>query len=241
MRKSGNMPKIKDIKGHKFNMLEVIEYDHSTRVGTYWKCKCDCGNSVIVQRNHLISGHTKSCGCLNQKKRHERTKQNNYDLSGEFGIGYTTNTNAEFYFDLEDYDKIKKYCWMERVGERQGYIVSSGIQQLSMHRYLINASEKIETIDHINHNVKDNRKSNLREATYSQNNRNRGTFSNNTIGERGIYQYDNGTYRASIVKDGHEYAKTSKNLDVVKIWRRNKERELYGEWSYDESRGDTNV
>lgn len=31
---------------------------------------------------------------------------NTYDLSGEYGIGYTTK-GEEFWFDLEDYDKIK--------------------------------------------------------------------------------------------------------------------------------------
>src|SRR5690554_5249310 len=30
-----------------------------------WECKCDCGNVVRVQSNNLISGNTKSCGCLN--------------------------------------------------------------------------------------------------------------------------------------------------------------------------------
>lgn len=29
-----------------------------------WKCKCDCGNLVEVASNSLISGGTKSCGCL---------------------------------------------------------------------------------------------------------------------------------------------------------------------------------
>ena len=37
-------------------------------------------------------------------------QQNVYDLSGEYGIGYTLK-GEEFYFDLEDYDKIKDYCW----------------------------------------------------------------------------------------------------------------------------------
>ena len=40
-------------------------------------------------------------------------KYNKYDLLGSFGVGWTTNTNKEFWFDLEDYDKIKDYCWAE--------------------------------------------------------------------------------------------------------------------------------
>ena len=43
---------------------------------------------------------------------------NNYDLSGEYGIGYLFN-GEEFYFGLEDYDKIKNYCWYKDSG---GYI-----------------------------------------------------------------------------------------------------------------------
>lgn len=35
-----------------------------------WECRCDCGNSVWVQKNALESGNTKSCGC-----RKEETKQ----------------------------------------------------------------------------------------------------------------------------------------------------------------------
>ena len=37
-------------------------------------------------------------------------KYNTYDLSGEYGIGYTTK-GEKFLFDLEDYEKIKDYCW----------------------------------------------------------------------------------------------------------------------------------
>ena len=33
-----------------------------------WKCKCDCGNIKTVSRGHLTHGHTKSCGCLEQKQ-----------------------------------------------------------------------------------------------------------------------------------------------------------------------------
>ena len=29
-----------------------------------WACKCDCGNMVYLSRHALVSGQTKSCGCL---------------------------------------------------------------------------------------------------------------------------------------------------------------------------------
>ena len=44
-----------------------------------------------------------------------RRKTNRYDLSGDVGIGWTSNTNRQFYFDLNDYELIKDYSWHECV------------------------------------------------------------------------------------------------------------------------------
>ena len=62
-----------------------------------------------------------SCGCM----LHD-IKGNKYDLNREYGIGWTSNTNQEFYFDLEDYDKIKNYTWLET---DSGYIASDSINR----------------------------------------------------------------------------------------------------------------
>lgn len=29
-----------------------------------WVCRCDCGNEIIVSSSSLVSGNTKSCGCV---------------------------------------------------------------------------------------------------------------------------------------------------------------------------------
>lgn len=71
------MPKkgvYKDLTGIKFNRLTVIELAEIRKRTTFWKCECDCGNTVIVSSDHLKTGHTKSCGCLNR----ERIKMQNY-------------------------------------------------------------------------------------------------------------------------------------------------------------------
>lgn len=61
----------KDLTGQKFGKLTVIEKTepHVTPSGSRqicWNCLCDCGNPkyIKVTTNHLITGHTKSCGCL---------------------------------------------------------------------------------------------------------------------------------------------------------------------------------
>lgn len=56
-----------NIIGEKFGRLTVLEDAGFTTTGArkkLFKCICDCGKIVIVKRNSLISGHTKSCGCL---------------------------------------------------------------------------------------------------------------------------------------------------------------------------------
>lgn len=50
--------------GNRYGKLTVIELDHKVDYCRYWKCKCDCGNSVVVSGEHLRSHHTYSCGCV---------------------------------------------------------------------------------------------------------------------------------------------------------------------------------
>lgn len=52
-------------KGSVFGKLEVVGVVGQNRSGKLlWKCKCVCGNKSVVCATHLLSGHTKSCGCL---------------------------------------------------------------------------------------------------------------------------------------------------------------------------------
>ena len=55
---------IKDMSGEKFGRLTALNYVR-TDAGTKWQCSCECGSTVTVGRHALISGATKSCGCLN--------------------------------------------------------------------------------------------------------------------------------------------------------------------------------
>ena len=36
-----------------------------------WLCKCDCGKTIAVRSGNLISGNTKSCGCLQGESIHK--------------------------------------------------------------------------------------------------------------------------------------------------------------------------
>lgn len=53
--------------GKTFDKLTVIDRAENKSGKTYWKCKCDCGNIVIIDAYRLKSGKAKSCGCINKE------------------------------------------------------------------------------------------------------------------------------------------------------------------------------
>lgn len=57
-----------NIVGHKFGKLTVIEFSHKNiNSRPYWLCRCDCGQSKIIEQYNFTSGHTQSCGCLQRE------------------------------------------------------------------------------------------------------------------------------------------------------------------------------
>ena len=60
-----------DITGKRFGKLVAISKAPSKNGKTYWLCQCDCGNQKEIQTNHLTSGATQSCGCLNDSINHK--------------------------------------------------------------------------------------------------------------------------------------------------------------------------
>lgn len=60
------MPPKKDIVGKTFGKLTVLDEYEKIPSGTKWKCQCECGKELFVYRGKLTTGHTKSCGCLNE-------------------------------------------------------------------------------------------------------------------------------------------------------------------------------
>lgn len=56
-----------DITGQKFNYLTVLfRVDIGKSDNSWWLCKCDCGDEVVVRSSSLKNGHTKSCGCMSK-------------------------------------------------------------------------------------------------------------------------------------------------------------------------------
>lgn len=241
-----------NIVGRKFNRLTVIEDSgrRDSNGAVIWKCICDCQTNkpedeikyTYATHAQLNHNRIKSCGCL-QKEHASRLgkskhKTNKYDLESNcYGIGYTANFNDEFLFDLEDYDKIKDYCWYTHVG-KTGYksVVTSatinGKQQTAIKLHYVVTG--IKGLDHHNRNSFDNRKKNLYLSTKQENSRNMSLRKDNTTGITGVSKSKRtGQYEAYISIDKNK----KKNLgyfvdfqDAV-VARLKAEKEYFGEFA----------
>ena len=229
--------------GQKIGRWTVREYAFTKNNKAYWWCDCDCGNkNIAVSGVGLRYGSTKSCGCIQREKASENgkltKKYNIYILTGEYGIGYTTNTNKEFYFDLEDFDLIKDYAWHD---DGHGYIVSQKDEKtIRMHRVVMlkeNQDDLTIKIDHIHgrESRNDNRKSNLRQSTSQENNRNKTYTSGSTSGFIGVsFRKDRNKWRAYITVDEKQIAQGlyTNYTDAVRA-RLSAENEYFGKFAYE--------
>lgn len=182
-----------NLTGKRFGRLIVIkqaeDYIEPKRgtAHSQWLCQCDCGSTpIVVVGTSLKRRATQSCGCLAKERISKANKKYNHiEQNGDTGIGRTTNTNAKFYFDWEDYNKICNLCWVENITKNgmhklQAYDPDTKMV-VSMHAYL-----GYKNYDHADRNELNNCKSNLRKASTSQNAQNHNKQSNNTSGFIGV-------------------------------------------------------
>jgi hypothetical protein len=230
-----------DLTGQIFGRLTVLEQtedyvDCSGRHYAQWLCQCDCESHTIkkIVGNDLKQGKISSCGCVRKEvtgqrgKNHHKT--NKYDLSGEYGVGWTFNTNQEFYFDLDDYEKIKDYCWYVNVSNNYSRLVA---YQGRFKRVSILGILGCSNYDHINRNPLDNRKHNLRPATHAENSRNQSLRTNNTSGVTGVSRSKSiSKWIAEIrINKEHFYLGSFANKDDAIRARLNAEVKYFGEFA----------
>lgn len=204
-----------------------------------WHCRCECGNEKDIASSDLQNGSAKSCGCLQRELTSKRRKKyNTYDLTGGCGVGYTTK-GEEFYFDLEDYDKIKNYCWRKRRDKYLDAKLCDGTNsRILMHKVILNGDSEIDHINGVRH---DNRKNNLRYAEINglnRNNQNKILQSNNTSGVKGVAWHSRDNIWEAYISINHKQiylGRFDKFEDAASV-RKEAEEEYFGEWSLDNSR-----
>jgi len=107
--------------GKKFYRLKVITFwkkvKKSKTYNYYYLCKCDCGNYTRTTRRSLLTGHTKSCGCLKKdcgkKIRKEFGANSKNSLYYQYKAG-ARQRNIKFNLTKKEFEKITQqschYC-----------------------------------------------------------------------------------------------------------------------------------
>ena len=141
--------------------------------------------------------------------------------------------------DNDDYTWLSQWKWHASrsehglwYAERVDY-PDGRRQKIKMHRLITNALPS-QSVDHIDRDGLNNTRSNLRIATHSQNNANRGMSKNNTSGYRGVswHKYDR-KWIARVQFQGRDIH-LGRYIDPVDAARAydQKVKELFGEFAY---------
>lgn len=132
----------------------------------------------------------------------ERTTHtsNKFTIKGNICYIYLYNIKckhvATTLIDSEDFDKVKNFKWgLDSKGYSKGKVYRKIIK---LHRLIMNTPKGMCT-DHINHNIMDNRKENLRICTQGENQHNKKKPKDNTSGYKGVsWSKPNDKWRACI-------------------------------------------
>lgn len=243
------MSRLINLIGRQFGRLTVIGRgdDYIVDGGTYfhreprWICTCSCGNPepVIVMGSNLRRGHTKSCGCWHKEYTElfggHNKKENLFEDHGEYVVGIT-DKGDRFIIDKEDFPLVKQYYWIKY---KKGYYITQRGPEgkpIPIHRFLMKAQSG-EQVDHINHDKADNRRSNLRIVSGSENCWNKGLRSSNKTGATGVYQSTGkDKWWAEIKVNGERhYLGYYDSFDDAVAVRKAAEEQYFGQYSYDNS------
>ncbi len=123
-------------------------------------------------------------------------------------IEFKLGDGAKILLDEESLQKVKNYTWHIDV---TGYVKTTITveknkrQTIQMHRFILGLKTGAGIVDHINGNMQDNRKSNLRVCSVSENAMNRGMQMDNKSGFKGVsFHKASGKWQAQTRKKGHK-------------------------------------
>ena len=120
-----------NLEGQRFGKLIVIN-DSGLRSNDrhiIWHCKCDCGNECNISSNKLISGNTKSCGCLGRSagewKIKELLTQNHINFETEKTFIDCRNPKTKkllkFDFYLPEFNYCIEYDGIQHFDKNSGW------------------------------------------------------------------------------------------------------------------------
>jgi len=144
-------PRVRDISGMVFGRLKVVGYGGRKGKAILWVCQCQCGKKTRARLDHMKSGKTKSCGCLNlesqaanftkhgmaphdkksrhplysvwcgMKKRCYTKSAHNYEYYGGRGVAVCERWRNDFMAFVEDMGERPQGFTIERINNDGDY------------------------------------------------------------------------------------------------------------------------
>ena len=155
-----DVPPMHKLEGHRFGRLVVKRYAGDST----WIVQCDCGNERRVGTTKLLHARWRSCGCWRVGP---RTASPPPPVEGAKWIPLTRGKFA--LVDEGDYERLTEHHWSAVKSGHVWYAsrTLSGGRSIKMHKEIMGVSHGV-SIDHRNGDGLNNRRSNLRTATVSQ-------------------------------------------------------------------------
>ena len=190
------MTRAADLRDKIFGRLTALRRVESDRfMKAQWACCCSCGEEVIVNAGKLISGHTKSCGCLQKEKASKNLKKHGLSFTKEYKIwngiiGRCYRKKSTGYHNYGG--RGIKVCdrWLN---SPENFIADMGCRPSDNHT--------IERTD----NDGNYEPSNCKWATWSEQAHNKRLHPKNITGVAGVTKCRNGKYLARIYRDKKHY------------------------------------
>lgn len=106
------MGKHVDLTGMKFGRLTVLKRVESNKHNqTQYLCRCECSKHTVVTSNNLVTGNTKSCGCLNRELSGVRIKKFNSKLLQSEGTHPSTTHGGTHTRLFSIWHNMKSRCY----------------------------------------------------------------------------------------------------------------------------------
>lgn len=164
--------------------------------------------------------------------------KNNYTISedGTYAIVELTQGQVTL-VDIDDLPLIADYRWhADWNSSKNAYYATASVnvsykkqKTIRLNRLLMNCPEHF-VVDHIDGNPLNNRRSNLRICTYSQNCNNKGKYKTNTTGHKGLVKVKN-TYEVYISVNGKStYVGCSGDYNKAVKMHEEESRKIHGEF-----------
>lgn len=175
--------------GRRFSHVTVLRFSHKQekRPGSrdyFWTCRCDCGAIFTPTRRNLVTGATKSCGCI-------------------YGVKIDNPITHKQLIQLLDYDQLTGFFYWRisgkknRAGDRAGHHNDANeyericVAQQSYYSHVLawfymTGAWPEQQVDHENLVKIDNAWKNLRLATSLQNSGNLPVRSDNSTDYKGV-------------------------------------------------------